>query len=159
MLTGDLNICDLEEGRLCGTRQTLTNGDRTNQRVQGCLPTHPGVGSTRLHPEGRRPWPHENSLSRIDRAFINIPLSEPKDIRYLASVVRDSTLLSDLIPMRLYIEQTGAPPSIRTWRPYTMPNRYDADLFCALEQFKVLSFHGTRSYPRGNSSEDADFAR
>ena len=51
---------------------------------------------------------HMRTLSRIDRAFIKIPLSEPRDIRYLASVVgnlRDSTLLSDLIPIRLYIEQ------------------------------------------------------
>ena len=101
MLTGDLNICDLEEGRLCGTRQTLTNGDMTNQRVQGCLPKHPGVGSTRLHPEGRRPWPHENSLSLSYRQGVH----QHSSVGTGGHPIFCQRLLSDPITMRLYIEQ------------------------------------------------------
>ena len=108
MLTGDLNICDLEEAGCFGATQTLTYGDRGRTNASRAAFQHTLGLAQPDFTQKDVAHGHIRNLSRIDRAFINIPLSEPMDIRYLASVVgnlRDSTLLSDLITMRLYIEQ------------------------------------------------------
>ena len=100
MLTGVLNICDLEEGRLCGTTQTLTYRDRGRTNALRAAFPHTLLLAQPDFTQNDVAHGHMRTLSRIDRAFINIPLSEPRDIRYLASV-----FLVTPITVRLYIEQ------------------------------------------------------
>ena len=116
IITGDFNICDPEEGRYSVRNQTFTEGD---------------VGKTALLRTG---FPHAleiaqpnitwkdtaadgtlRTLSRIDRAFINVPMAETRDFDNLG----ERSIPSDHVTVRIVVQKQssycGAVNCIPSW--------------------------------------------
>ena len=100
VLTGDLNICDPEEGRFCAASQNFSDGDTertTTFRVARRNHTRRAVSVDGMI----------RTLSVIDRAF-NIPSAEARDFRCRAQPVDDlgnQSLLSDHTAIRFAIQK------------------------------------------------------
>ena len=97
VITGDFNICEPEEGRFNTWNQTFTDGDAWKAAL---FPF--------LFPSRRDPTADgtTRTLSRIDRAFTNLPMAQAGDFHCYTHVFRnlgERSIPSDHAAVRVVI--------------------------------------------------------
>ena len=87
---GDFNFCEPEEGRFNVWNQTFTDGDMRKAALFHSL-----------FPRVLEQSDYTRTLSRIDRAFINVPVAEARDFHCYSHVFENLEKRS--IPSELYV--------------------------------------------------------
>ena len=163
---GDINICDPDEGRLNSRNLTFSDGDASRPAVLLAAFTRSmEIAQPYFTRKDERRIGSIQTLSRIDRIFMNLPMAGLRDFRCHCRTigsVGDTSLRSDHTPVQLTIEcpsikQQGE-PVIQRWlvqHPLFVSalneehrsTVYDDDPSVALEQCKEVTFK-TRSKAR-----------
>ena len=109
VIIGDFNICELEEGRFNVRNQTFTEGDAGNTRLfQSYFPRVFEIPQPNFTRKDTAPDGAPRTPSRIDRAFINVPMAEARDF-YCTSHVSDNlgerSIPSDDVAVRIVVQK------------------------------------------------------
>ena len=114
VLIGDLNICDPEEGRFCEASQTFSHGDQGRTATFGSVFPH---ALQNAHPNCTRKDVSIDcilcTLSRIDRAFIDIPVAEARFFQCRAQTVDDLGVDPHRVTILRSVSRFTNPPPAR----------------------------------------------
>ena len=158
MIIGDFNSCEPEEGRFNVTSQTFTEGDAGRTAVfRALFPYALKIAQPDFTRKEAAVDGTPRVLSRIDRAFINIPMAEARDF-HCSSHVTDNlgerSIPSDHVALRVVLrkptDRSDTCRRIPSWMPkhpvfssilkqVSDGHRYSDNPLDALADFKKLT--------------------
>ena len=164
MIIGDLNICEPEKGRFNVRNRTFTEG---STRQNGSLPSlfFPHAREIAQPNFTRKDTSADGALrkqSRIDRAFINVPMAEARDYHcysHVSDKLGERSIPSDHVAVRIVVQKPtnrcDHVKRIPSWmskhpafcsipKKISDDHQYPADPFAALADFKVILEEGRK---------------
>ena len=109
IILGDFNICDPEEGRFNVWSQSFTDGDPGKTAVfHSFFPYVLEIAPSDYTRKDSSAVGNIRTLSRIDRIFINLPMTEARDFHCSSHVVENlgkKTIPSDHAAVRIVTQK------------------------------------------------------
>ena len=175
VILGDFNICDPEERRFKVWNQTLTDGDPGKTALfHSFFPYVLEVAQSDCTRRESTALGIIRTLSRIDRIFINLPMTKARDFHCSSHVDENlgkKNVPSDYAAVRLVIlkpthrgDQNKRIPSWMSKHPMFGSilqqlhddHRFSPDPFCALAEFKHLLHQAQKMTQRELSRQTPD---